>query len=790
MAEARRMMGGNSKSQLNMGSSNMGGSGVNSQGRHSHSVAAHSIGHAAAAGAQPANANANGGPVRLSNQGVSHSTLGGAGGGSGSGMLGNSSGGGGPRALGGSGPLAFNSSFAEHPGRITQVQQQQQQQNSHTSAASLRPSQELQAAGMQQQQQQPRLEHQRSAGAGSSGRSGEPLLSAVAELDPVAGEGAGAQEEGVAGRDAGAGVESRGYGRSTGAASSAGQREQTGLGEEEAQGRAGRGVQGVQQQQQHQGQAPQDAGGAGEPTERPVTGEAAGASFGQGPQAATFGPEQALLQQQQQQQLMQQQLMQQQLQLHAWQPQGHALGLHGQQLPLAPQVQGPGPMWPAVQQQAAWGGQTGGWPSAQMQLQQQQQQLLPQLPQLTHLSGIQTQGANALPLAAAAGNLQAHAQLMQWQHLQLQQLQMLQLQQQQQQLRFAAQPHALSRGQLSPGTAVAGAWGHGASNAATGAAAGTALNASDPALMFARQNAVSSRPGGGGAGPVAESYEGGGGHMGAGSHGYFKGVSGEMSPGAREGDPPRASGAGTAGGGEAGAEADGDVGAYDEEDEGQRTGSEHSGGGAGEGGNVHWQKTFDQLKVGRLGRGRVYWWWYAYRAGCGRNLRLESMANVYVHGADAPRRLNYRRQQASTAAMHSFACAGHRAARVDVHAAVCPPALPIHVPARPSLHTVQAIVLHGTNVDVHAAILEDPVAQRLHAQAEVFDPATEHTFKYLQVGLWAGRGLLGVGSWRSGTHVQVPAGKGRRGFAAGRDKAEHERVAAATDVAAQAAPRT
>ncbi len=48
-------------------------------------------------------------------------------------------------------------------------------------------------------------------------------------------------------------------------------------------------------------------------------------------------------------------------------------------------------------------------------------------------------------------------------------------------------------------------------------------------------------------------------------------------------------------------------------------------------------------------------------------------------------------------------------------------------------------MLHGTNVDVHAAITEDPVAQRLHAQAEVFDPPTEHTFKYLQVGGGEGR---------------------------------------------------
>ncbi len=608
MAEARRMMGGNSKSQLNLGSSNMGGSGVNSHGRPSHSVAAQSVGHAAAAGAPPSNTN--GGPVRLSQQGVSHSTLGGVGGGSSSGMLGGSSGGG-PRALGGSGPVAFNHPFAEHPGRMAQLQQQQQQQQfSHTSAASLRPSQELQPAGLQQQ---PRLEHQRSAGAGSSGRSGEPLLSAVAELEPV-GEGPGVREGGVAGREAGAGGDSRGYGRSTGAASSGGQREQTGAGEDEAQGRAGHGVQGVQQQQQQQEQqqkeqAPQDAGAAAGPAERPGAGEAAGAgagaNVGQGLQPATGGrQQQALLLQQQQ--LMQQQLLQQQqhyqqqqqqLQLHAWQPQ--ALGLQAQQLPLTPQGQGPGPMWPAVQQQAAWGGQAGVWPSAQLQLQQQQQQLLPQL---AHLQAIQAQGTNVLPLAAAAGNPQAQAQLLQWQQLQLQQLQMLQLQQQQQ-LRFGAQPHALSRGQLMPGTAAAGAWGQAAANAATGAAGGTAPSAFDPALLFARQNAVGSRPGGGGSGPVGESYEGAG-HLGAGSHGYSKGVSGELSPGAREGDPPRASVNGTAGGGEAG----GAVGAYDEDDEGQRTGSGRSGGGGGEGGHVHWQKTFDQLKVGDLRRGRLCWW--------------------------------------------------------------------------------------------------------------------------------------------------------------------------------------
>ncbi|GLI68407.1 hypothetical protein VaNZ11_012794, partial [Volvox africanus] len=46
---------------------------------------------------------------------------------------------------------------------------------------------------------------------------------------------------------------------------------------------------------------------------------------------------------------------------------------------------------------------------------------------------------------------------------------------------------------------------------------------------------------------------------------------------------------------------------------------------------------------------------------------------------------------------------------------------------------LKAIVLRGTQVKVHEAILTDPVAQRMHTYAEVFDPATEDAFKYLQV---------------------------------------------------------
>ncbi|PNH12260.1 hypothetical protein TSOC_000860 [Tetrabaena socialis] len=44
-----------------------------------------------------------------------------------------------------------------------------------------------------------------------------------------------------------------------------------------------------------------------------------------------------------------------------------------------------------------------------------------------------------------------------------------------------------------------------------------------------------------------------------------------------------------------------------------------------------------------------------------------------------------------------------------------------------------AIVLHGTNVDVHEVIRTNPRTAAIHEHAEVFDPATEHAFKYLQV---------------------------------------------------------
>ncbi|GIL67093.1 hypothetical protein Vafri_20536 [Volvox africanus] len=48
---------------------------------------------------------------------------------------------------------------------------------------------------------------------------------------------------------------------------------------------------------------------------------------------------------------------------------------------------------------------------------------------------------------------------------------------------------------------------------------------------------------------------------------------------------------------------------------------------------------------------------------------------------------------------------------------------------------LKAIVLHGTNVNVHDCVElgVDPVAVAIHAHAEVFDPSTEHAFKYLQV---------------------------------------------------------
>ena len=39
----------------------------------------------------------------------------------------------------------------------------------------------------------------------------------------------------------------------------------------------------------------------------------------------------------------------------------------------------------------------------------------------------------------------------------------------------------------------------------------------------------------------------------------------------------------------------------------------------------------------------------------------------------------------------------------------------------------------GTTVDVHDVLEHDTTVQRIHAQAEVFDPPTEHAFKFMQV---------------------------------------------------------
>jgi hypothetical protein len=42
--------------------------------------------------------------------------------------------------------------------------------------------------------------------------------------------------------------------------------------------------------------------------------------------------------------------------------------------------------------------------------------------------------------------------------------------------------------------------------------------------------------------------------------------------------------------------------------------------------------------------------------------------------------------------------------------------------------------LHGTSVDIHQIVEEDPVIGAMHERAEKFDPRVEHVFGYLQVG--------------------------------------------------------
>lgn len=46
---------------------------------------------------------------------------------------------------------------------------------------------------------------------------------------------------------------------------------------------------------------------------------------------------------------------------------------------------------------------------------------------------------------------------------------------------------------------------------------------------------------------------------------------------------------------------------------------------------------------------------------------------------------------------------------------------------------VLGAVTRGVNVDVHACVQEDGAVAAVHEHAEDFDPATEDSFKYLQV---------------------------------------------------------
>lgn len=48
-------------------------------------------------------------------------------------------------------------------------------------------------------------------------------------------------------------------------------------------------------------------------------------------------------------------------------------------------------------------------------------------------------------------------------------------------------------------------------------------------------------------------------------------------------------------------------------------------------------------------------------------------------------------------------------------------------------NTLSKILLKGINTDIHADIHKDKLVSQIHENAEVFDPKTEHVFKYLQV---------------------------------------------------------
>ncbi len=48
-------------------------------------------------------------------------------------------------------------------------------------------------------------------------------------------------------------------------------------------------------------------------------------------------------------------------------------------------------------------------------------------------------------------------------------------------------------------------------------------------------------------------------------------------------------------------------------------------------------------------------------------------------------------------------------------------------------HFLYYIATHGTSVDIHAVVDEDPLVHNIHQNAEVFDPKAEYALQYLQV---------------------------------------------------------
>ncbi len=51
------------------------------------------------------------------------------------------------------------------------------------------------------------------------------------------------------------------------------------------------------------------------------------------------------------------------------------------------------------------------------------------------------------------------------------------------------------------------------------------------------------------------------------------------------------------------------------------------------------------------------------------------------------------------------------------------------------LYNTKKAVMHGTSVDIHTSVKEDPLIAQLHERAEVFNPQAESVFGYLQVSM-------------------------------------------------------